>query len=197
MGRALERRRFEFLTFLSGFGSKALLLGDGDGRFLAALLEANPVIRVDYVDSSAKMLALARERAVRLGAEHRVCFSRANALQWQPSSGTSYDLVVTHFFLDCLADDELLVLLKHLEPLIAPDAVWIVSEFHQPPRGVPAWRARLWISGLYRAFGWFTGLRVRRLPDHRAALARGGFGLEQEVVAEWGLLVSERWQRRS
>lgn len=197
MGRALERRRFEFLPLLSKSTSgTALLLGDGDGRFLAALLEVNRAMTVDYVDSSAEMLVLARERVARSGAEGRARFFQADALHWEPPTGSVYNLVVTHFFLDCLTEAELLALLARLTKSIAPDACWIVSEFRQPLHGLPAWRARLWIGGLYRVFGWFTGLKVRRLPEHRAALASQGFRLEREIIAEWGLLVSEWWRRR-
>ena len=227
MGRALERRRCEFLPGLSavapvpivgqraplpmerpeGNGARyptnrrcrALLLGDGDGRFLAALLDANATVQIDCVDSSAKMLALARERSLRASGKDQVAFRvrflHADARQWSPPVGTVYDLVVTHFFLDCLTDADLAQLLNRLEPSLACNAVWLVSEFHQPSGGLRAWRAKLWIGGLYLAFGWLTGLRVRRLPDHRRALTSHQFTLEQAVQAEWGLLVSEWWRR--
>ena len=145
------------------------------------------------------MLALARARAVRqIGAEgvsERVRLTLADARAWLPPAGCVYDLVVTHFFLDCLSDTEVASLLERWQGAWSPGMVWIVSEFNQPARGFRAWRARVWIGGLYHAFGWLTGLRVRRLPDHRAALAAHGFRLEQQTTAEWGLLVSEWWQR--
>ncbi len=201
MGRALERRRTEFLEDMAGLHSprRVLLLGDGDGRFLAALLAANPAVLVDTVDSSAAMLRLARQRAVRqLGeaeAVRRVHFHHANALNWLPPADRIYHAVASHFFLDCLTEPQIDALLTQLDFAVARDAAWIVSEFHQPGNGPAAWRARLWIGGLYRFFGWFTKLAVRRLPDYRTCLSTHGYKAEKQVFAEHGLLVSERWRR--
>ena len=51
LGRALERCRFHFLPRLRDC-RRALVLGDGDGRFTAKLLDANPSVQVDAVDIS-------------------------------------------------------------------------------------------------------------------------------------------------
>ena len=223
MGRALERRRFQFLPELAGEcrsdeigGSlpfdkdarspgagdeyRVLLLGDGDGRFLSRLVEVRSFAQVDYVDSSREMLALARQRVTRqLGAEQvarRVVFHCADARSWCPQPSQRYRCVITHFFLDCLTTPEVDELVRRLVPFLEKETAWVVSEFHQPERGFRAWRARVWIGGLYRVFGWATGLRVRELPDYRRSLQAHGFQMEREVVADVGLLVSEWWQRR-
>ena len=60
-GRALERARESFLGEL-GSARHALVLGDGDGRFLAALLQANRQVRAVAMDSSRRMLDLLTER---------------------------------------------------------------------------------------------------------------------------------------
>ncbi len=198
-GRALERRREAFLPEIAG-ARRVLLLGDGDGRFLAAFLRANPAAQVDSVDSSARMLALAAARVRRCPgsaatAEWRVRFHQADANRWQPPADARYDLIVTHFFLDCFEEHELARLIPSLAAAVAPGARWLVSEFRQPDRGLKAWRARVWISGLYRIFGLATGLQVRRLPDYRPLLMGQGFHLEQEELSDWGLLASEWWTR--
>ncbi len=168
------------------------MLGDGDGRFLAAFLRANPAVEVDAVDSSARMLALAKGRV----AEHaaRVRFHHADARDWPPPRA-DYDLIVTHFFLDCFTDAELGPLVARLASSATGRARWVVSEFHQPATGFAAWRARFWIGGLYAFFRVVTGLHVRRLPDHRAVLKTQGFRCEQTLLADGGLLTSELWRR--
>lgn len=191
-GRALERRRTAFLGQMST-ARRVLVLGDGDGRFLAAFLRVNPTAEVDSVDSSAAMLALAHGRVEKAGAA-RVRFHHADAGRWQPPAD-DYDLIVTHFFLDCFTDAELRPLVARLAGHAAPDARWIVSEFRQPARGPAAWHARAWLAGLYAFFRVATGLRVRRLPDHAAALGAVGFRLESETVARFGLLTSQLWRR--
>ena len=223
MGRALERRRFQFLPELAGEcrsdengGSlppgkgalslgggedyRVLLLGDGDGRFLSRLVDVRSSVVVDYVDSSREMLARARQRVTRrIGAEQvarRVVFHCADARTWCPKPSQRYRYVITHFFLDCLTTREVDELVRRLVPLLERKTAWIISEFHQPEHGFRAWRARVWIGGLYRIFGWATGLRVRELPDYRRSLQTHGFQMEREIVADFGLLVSEWWQRR-
>ncbi len=191
-GRELERRRFEFLPRTTGC-KHALMLGEGDGRFLQLFLQQNPEAGVDYVDSSAKMLSLARRRA---GSHHaRVRFHQADALHWTPP-GDGYDLIVTHFFLDCFNQSGLVHLIAGIARHTT-QATWIVSDFHQPQRGFAALRATCWLRLLYAFFRFTTGLRARKLPDHRTILTANGFRLERAIESEAGLLVSELWRQCS
>ena len=195
MGRALERRRCQFLPEMAT-ARRVLILGEGDGRFLTTLLHANHGAEIDVVDNSAKMLARAAQR-VRATVEIDACivrFHHADARLWRPSAGVNYDLVVTHFFLDCFEESELAPMVRRFAAG-EKECRWIVSEFRQPARGFSAWRARLWIGTLYRLFGWMTGLRVRRLPDYGLVLQQGGFRQIKAVTSEWGLLTSELWER--
>ncbi len=183
-GRALERRRAAFLG-AAYTARRVLALGDGDGRALAALLAAAPRARIDYVDASAKMMALARARA----GTHRVNYRRADARALRLRN-SQYDLVVTHFFLDCFNDAELSALVERTARAAAPSARWIVSEFR------PATLfARLLIALMYAFFRGATGLATRRLADHHPHLACNGFRL-QRVERTWGgMLASELWVR--
>jgi len=188
-GRQLERRRRAFLSEVS-LARRVLALGDGDGRALAALAAAAPGARIDYVDSSARMLDLARARA-RAGAG-RIEYLRADARCFFETTAReqSYDLIVTHFFLDCFDDRELPVLIERASFATAPSARWIVSEF-RPSH--PA--ARFLIAIMYRFFAAATGLKTRRLADHHPHLARQGFRLERAEHGWAGMLASELWVR--
>jgi SAM-dependent methyltransferase len=98
-GPCLAWCRFAFLARAASC-RHALVLGDGDGRFAARLLRANPHIHIDAVDASSSMLRALNENAGPHAA--RVRTHLADARQWHPAAGSPYDLVVTHFFLDCL-----------------------------------------------------------------------------------------------
>ena len=191
-GRELERRRFEFLAETAGC-RHALMLGEGDGRFLQLFLDLNPQATLDYVDSSAEMLSRAKQRAGSHGA--RVSFHHADALLWTPGRD-DYDLIVTHFFLDCFSESDLALLIAGIAQR-ASQAKWIVSDFHQPQRGFAAVRAACWLKLLYTAFRFTTGLTTRKLPDHRTVLTANGFRLERAIESEAGLLVSELWKQCS
>ncbi len=65
-GPLLQRCRLHFLPEMLGVW-RALLLGDGDWRFCAALLAAAPQVHVTAVDESARMLRALRARAERDG----------------------------------------------------------------------------------------------------------------------------------
>jgi len=172
---------------------RALVLGDGDGRFTARLLKENRAVRIDAVDLSPAMLAALVMRAGEDGMRVRTHVADVRA---GLPNGDAYDLVVTHFLLDCLTTAEVEALAVRVRDRVADDAVWVVSEFAIPE----GWFGRL-VAGpivglLYRVFGWMTGLRIRRLPDHVWALQRAGFRRRGRESWLGGMLVSEVWVRQ-
>lgn len=186
--------RTAFLAEMRG-ARRALTFGDGDGRFTARLLEVNAEVRVDAVDASAAMLA----RLKRTAGENagRVQTTQADARSWgADGSGVSeFDLVYTHFFLDCLTDAEVRPLARRVAERLTQEGMWVVSEFAIPTAGAGRWVALPVVGFLYRAFGILTGLSVRRLPDYRAALRGAGLQMQRERRWLGGLLVSECWVR--
>ncbi|HKO17827.1 MAG TPA: methyltransferase, partial [Acidobacteriaceae bacterium] len=118
-GRALSRCRSYFLPALAG-SRRALILGDGDGRFTARLLAANPHLEADAVDFSPTMLALVTRRAhsAHPTASGRLSTHIADARHFSP--GGPYDLVIAHFFLDCLTQPDLDALASRLRPHLTP-----------------------------------------------------------------------------
>jgi ubiquinone/menaquinone biosynthesis C-methylase UbiE len=189
-GPWLARCRSAQLAHLTS-ARQALLLGDGDGRFLARLLAANPTLTADVVDSSQAMLTLLDRRLRRSGVHQRVRLHHADALHWNPTG--SYDLIVSHFFLDCFFPHQLEQLFDSVLPHGLPGAQWVVSEFAIPRNRFAAWFARGVIRGLYQSFGRTTGLRVRALPDYAASLLRRGLMLGQDQSYLAGLLRSQLW----
>lgn len=190
-GRALERCRVHFLPQLHD-RHKALLLGDGDGRFTAALLQSAPGVKAVAADGSAAMLQALCSRC----ASDRVTTVCADLRQGLPESAkTHVDLVATHFFLDCLTDAEVCRVADDVTACAEAGALWVVSEFHVPQRGAMRWPSWLVVRALYVSFRALTGLRVMRLPEYRAALQARGWRLLHAREHVGGLLVSELWQR--
>ncbi len=189
-GPMLERCRFHFLPELKD-ARHALVFGDGDGRFLARLLAADQLLHADAVDFSPAMLSLLRDRASRLEALDRITLHCADARTFNPPG--VYDLVATHFFLDCFTTAELHSLSASICPRLLPGALWVVSEF-AVPSGAMSIPAKCLVWSLYTAFRILTGLRVRRLPDHSAVLATAGLSCIAQRRWLGGLLVSEVWE---
>jgi SAM-dependent methyltransferase len=188
-GRWLWRCRCSFLPELTTQRS-GLVLGDGDGRFTAKLLEENSLVLVDAVDASTEMLLeLTRNAGLRAG---RVRVHLADAREWKPEN-SAYDLIVTHFFLDCLTTAEVATLAHTIRSHASANAVWVVSEF-AIPKGWFGWLvARPLVQVLYCAFFVLTGLRVQRLPRHGEALVEAGWARLREKKLLGGLLLSELW----
>ncbi len=191
-GPLLRRAREHFLPALA-HSRQALVLGDGDGRFLYALLRAIPGLHATAVDSSRGMLQL-------LSARSRPFADRLLAIEGDLRhplplfDHAPFDLVATHFFLDCLSTTELESLVDRLRPSLAPDALWVLSDFRIPSHGPLRPIARLVVAGLYLAFRILTGLQTRRLPDHPAVLRGAGFHPVAEARFAGGLLTAELWQ---
>lgn len=191
-GKALERRRFAFLS-RAAHARRVLILGEGDGRFLVRFLAVNDAAQVDVVEASAAMLALARGR-LPAPAARRVRFHHQDALN-APLPADSYDLIVTHFFLDCFAADDAARLIARLAAALLPGGAWIVSEFEEPPGRVARLHARLWLSVMYTFFRFTTGLTAGKLPPYAALLSRAGLIREEQQQARWGLMVSQLWRK--
>jgi hypothetical protein len=191
-GPWLQRCRNAQLANLTG-PRHALILGDGDGRFLQRLLTAYPMLTADVVDSSHSMLCVLDRRIRRCGpqAHRRICLYPADALEWNPRG--SYDLIVSHFFLDCFFPRQVEQLITCLLPHTSRGAQWIISEFAIPRQPFAARFARGIIALLYRAFGLLTGLRVRSLPDYATFLLHRGLVLTHHRPYLGGLLCSQLW----
>jgi len=190
-GRELERRRTAFLGDAAD-ARRILVMGEGDGRFLAALVEQNPEAEIDYVDLSERMLDLAFMRVGKCGG--RVRFAQTDA-RTDSLPCAAYDLIVTHFFLDCFDESDAARVVRKIAEAALPRARWMVSEFRQPGSGWRAVWARAWLRVLYLFFKITTGLKTSRLIDHRPLLQWEGFRLARTESARFGLLVSELWIR--
>lgn len=193
LGPLLTRTRNHFLPQLTA-ARHALVLGDGDGRFLARLLRQEPHLEAIAVDTSVTMLELLRRRCAFAGTRLDVLQASATSLP-QALDLSQTDLIVTHFFLDCLTDVELTQLAQGLASAVPQGCRWVVSDFSIPQR--QPWRSlgRVYIRLLYFAFRVLTGLRPQTLPHIQAALQAAGFHSISRAKHLRGLLYSELWER--
>jgi trans-aconitate methyltransferase len=189
LGPLLQRTRTHFLPQLTHI-HHALVLGDGDGRFLSRLLAQNPQTHAVAIDSSAQMLALLRTRCD----PRRVQTIHTNALTHTPAADT--DLIVTHFFLDCLTQPQVNTLAQQLADATQPGTLWLLSDFRIPENPLRPF-ARAYIRALYFSFRLLTNLRITHLPDPSAALTAAGFHRIAHHQTVGALLYTELWQKNS
>lgn len=193
-GSILQCCRTAFLAEAAG-SRRALLLGEGPGRFLVELLRVNPHVEVTCVESSPRMIQEARCALKLHGLDAaRVTFEQQDVLTWQPPC-MPYDLVVTNFFLDCFCCGELEGLIAKVTASATDDAHWLLADFRVPDSGWRKWRARLVLVLMYGFFQCATGLSAIRLTPPDRFLEAAGFRLARRRLANFGLVHSDLWQR--
>lgn len=173
---------------------RVLIAGEGNGRFLSELLRVHPGINVDCVDASERMLELARARVRRLRPESlgSIRFLHSDIVDWSPSG--SYDLIVTHFFLDCFAREQLGAVVAKLAQAAQPDAVWLLADFTVPQEnGWMRCHARTWLSAMYLFFRCAANLKANELIDPTPYLEANGFARTSRRVSRSGMLKSEMY----
>lgn len=194
-GDDLQRCRVAYLGEINPPG-RVLIAGEGNGRFLCELLRRYPEIEVDCLDASKRMLQLARRRIEQeLPASfERVRFIHTDIRPWSAPEH-QYDLIVTHFFLDCFQEPNLIDVIKTLARTAAKDATWLVSEFSIPEKGIGRIQARCWLGTMYWFFRVTTGIEASELIDYTAFLDEKGFHVVRQHFFRQGMLKSELWER--
>ena len=173
----------------------ALLAGEGHGRFLEALLVANPNIHVTSVEWSQKMIDYSRRRLARRGLDlSRVTFQHADLLDCELSKA-QFDLIVTHFFLDCLNPAQIKRVVRLMAEHSASDAIWLLADFRIPEEaGWRRWRAMGIVASLYLFFRLTLNLPARGLTPPDNFLKLHGFRLHDRKLMSCGLMHSDFWQ---
>ncbi len=188
-GTKLQRCRTAFLTEIPAPRS-ILIAGEGHGRFLPECVRRFPDARVTVIDSSKRMLEIARRRCP----SHRVEFVHADFLDLLAPLAR-HDLIVTQFFLDCFPPAELTEVIAKLGKMATPSANWLLADFEVAPAGVARWRSRLIVAILYRFFRIVTGINAHHLVTPDTMMKQAGFIRHQRQTYDFGLLKSEWWRR--
>jgi ubiquinone/menaquinone biosynthesis C-methylase UbiE len=187
-GRALQRARCAPLQGKVA-PSSVLVLGDGDGRFLEQAVKAWPEARFVVVEQSAAMLAMAKKRA----SGHDVQFLQGDVCDGLGVLGDQcFDVVVSHFFLDCFTEATLKRLVPDVAARVSPRGCWFVSEFV-----AERWWHRILLWLMYRFFHNLTETEARRLPGSEDVLDRAGFSAERLGSWRAGFVVADVWHRDS
>lgn len=194
-GTTLERCRCGHLHELQN-PRRALVLGDGDGRFTARLAERYPNLQIDYLDISGNMIALARERIGRANAAaiERIRFHQCDA-RTAALESKSYDLIAAHFFFDFFSHADVENMISRLSVLAAPEAAWLVSDFELPPNRWAILWARPLLRTMYLFFRFTISLENQQLSDWRTPLRDCGFAAHKVLRWRAGFIVSELWTR--
>jgi ubiquinone/menaquinone biosynthesis C-methylase UbiE len=193
-GDALQCARIACLDEIDS-PRRALIVGEGNGRFLAALLQRHPLIRIDCLDSSDRMLNLARRQVLETNPDEigRVTFLRGDVKTWIPND--RYDLIVTHFLLDCFSTRQVGHVVAKLAQVAAPDAIWLLADFRIPETGFARGHARAWLAIMYWFFRCVAAIEAKELVDPSPFLRAEGFTLARQHLFRLGMVKSDLWRK--
>lgn len=194
---ALQRCRVACLGEIAA-PRRALIVGEGNGRFLCELLRLHPGVEVDCIDVSQKMLQLARKHAEDEHGhlEKRIRFLHHDITSWNLAE-RHYDLVVTPFVLDCFPETTLNGIVRKLARAATDDASWLLADFCVPSNGRARLRARGWLAAMYLFFRVSAGIDASELIDPAPFMRAEGFALARQHLFREGMLKSEVWRRNA
>lgn len=190
-GGALQRIRCGHLeTFLGA--ESILLIGDGDGRFLKALLSEGCCAKIVTIDSSREMLKIAQSRIRSFGKE--VCFVHSRIEDFNLPEGFSPDVIGAHFFLDCFSEKELIRVVDRISSWCGPQSKVVVSDFSIPKNGgIQRFWAQFLVCGMLLFFGFILGISARKLPNFFDFLSNRGWKCLKKKASCQGFLCSWIW----
>jgi ubiquinone/menaquinone biosynthesis C-methylase UbiE len=192
-GRKLQICRTAFLSAIEA-PQRALLLGEGNGRFLVEFAKRFPAADVVCLDASESMLIHAKRAMMKGGfSVAQVKFVHADLFEWKAPS-EKFDLIVTNFFLDCFDEERLRHAVQKISDSAAPRASLLLADFCEPPRGWRKWRARWILASMYLFFRFATKLPAKKLIVPDALLRQYRFELVDQKKFDWGLLRADWWR---
>ena len=181
-GNTLVEARTALLQELDRTLDWALLIGDGDGRFLQAMLTRSPEIDAVVVEPSEQMRRVSQRRNTGHG---RATWVKSLA----EAQRQEYQLITTHFVFDVMSDASALEMVKAVSKQATNGANWMVAEFREGPE---SWKWCL-VAVMYLFFRMVSGLRIRKIPDYAFALESHGWSLLRRRQWWRGFIVAELW----
>jgi ubiquinone/menaquinone biosynthesis C-methylase UbiE len=192
-GDKLQRCRTAFLK-QSARATRVLIVGEGNGRFLVACRKHFSAAQITCLDSSSRMLEMARRCVATSGLDpNRIEFIQSDILEWKAPQ-RCFDLIVTNFFLDCFPPGQLERVVAVLARAALPGATWWLADFQVPASCLIRLRALLIHRVMYGFFRMVTRLPATELTPPDRFLEQHGFVLRRRLVTEWGLLHADEWR---
>lgn len=174
-GNALNEARDAFLR-RTARAPHVLLIGEGNGRFLAKLLARKRGGSVTVIDSSPKMLRLLAKRIDGIRRYTELKLIDADFLLWSGEQA-AYDAVVTHFFLDLFRPESQLRAVRKIIEVAKPEALWVDVDYRVTKTKV-LHRLLDWLQ--YRFDEIFSGVEADRQYDPLDHIIASGWSVEQE-----------------
>jgi len=179
-GAALENAKTSLYANIPN-GAKLLFVGGGTGLPLLTLLSKNQNLKIDFVDSSNKMIAIAKKRTE---SYTNVKFHTVDIKQF---AGDSYDFIITEFFFDLFTKDSCVKLIASLSKKLNRNGVWIDTDFRKPQNI----KSRLILKSMYQFFKIFAKVETNILVNTMPIFEAKGYRIKKERKFNSGFISSQ------
>lgn len=198
LGSVLDQARAQSLSSLQGC-RRVLLLGDGDGRFLARLCCSGFTGEIVSIDGSEAMIRCAQQRLRQQApaVENQVTWLCADIHTAALPAGP-FDGIVSQFFLDNFSPGTVSELIRRVKAVSSPDAVWSLADFVEPQH-LQGWRRvrqQLLLSTLYSIFRYTAKIEARQLPPIEALMRESGWRRERLWQSHGSVVSAADWRSR-
>ena len=144
----LHRSQAHLLAHYPPQLDRVLIIGGGTGKFLIELLKKVTVNKLIYLDVSPGMIRQAQKKVAKIFPQQTSIEFICGSLQDIPE--LEYDLIITHYFLDCFPEKEFIETSQVLKGKLAIDGYWSMVDFcttHSASRS-----KKMVVKALYKFF---------------------------------------------
>jgi spermidine synthase len=191
-GHSIHKAQIEFLSEVPQ-NSNVLIIGGGSGKFLRDLLIKSPVMKVVYIESSAKMIKLSREAIRDVHGSDRVEFRTGTESDIRDEE--LFDVVITHFFLNLFHGTDLRNVAGKLYSHLKPGGIWLFSDFRINNNGLRRIWQNLLLRIMYLFFKITTGLMNNTLESFNTLFHAIGLVKVHEKFFYAGMISASCWRK--
>lgn len=189
-GNVLNEARNSFVAHVANADS-ALLIGEGNGRFLAECLKEKRGGSITVVDASPRMLALSCARIECIPHITDVELVCCDFARW-PRRAAAFDVIVTHFFLDLFKPASQRRMIAKISALSKPQTAWVNVDFRAALQS-HAERIVEWMQ--YRFDRLLSGIEAEQYYDPASLIAEFGWNSQEERSFCGGSVVANLFHR--
>ena len=185
-GRALVSAQ-RFLIQAIPPGAKVLIIGGGTGWILEEIAKVQPAgLVITYVDSSPKMIALARSRNAGGNIVHFIDLPVESI-----TADGHYDIILTPFLFDNFIEEQMQQVFIALHQRLKYGGKWLYADFKDNGQ---LWQ-KMMLRIMYAFFRLTCGIAASKLPDVAVQFGRYGYkaGRKQQLLR--GFIIATVYSR--
>ncbi|MEQ8624828.1 MAG: methyltransferase domain-containing protein [Vicingaceae bacterium] len=151
----LQSAQLEYLSLLPETG-RILFIGGGTGSTLKKIVQLRPHLKIDYVDTSSKMISLSKKKLKNQN-DNNVNFICGDQ-SFVPM--IKYDGILSFFYFDLFPKRVAGEIFSHLLGQLKMNGIWLIADFYQAKN----WHQKLMEFLMYNFLKLTTNIKANKIP---------------------------------